>query len=110
MAVLVAEAAQKVAFRLGYPSLREHQLEAVLSFVSGNDVFVVLPTGVWQKPVLCLSTVCVQPAGRVFFFSSAVYCYCRYSFDTCSSNERPSKYMYISRLRLGVRASKMPHL
>ena len=41
MAVLVAEAAQKATFRLGYPSLREHQLEAV----SGSDVFVVLPIG-----------------------------------------------------------------
>ena len=39
---LVAEAAQKAALRLGYPSLRE---EAVVSFVSGKDVFVVLPTG-----------------------------------------------------------------
>ena len=41
---LVTEAAQKVALRLGYPSLCEHQLEAVLTFVSGKDVFVVVPT------------------------------------------------------------------
>ena len=45
MAVLISEAAQKAAFRLGYPTLREHQLEAVVSFVLGSDVFVVLPTG-----------------------------------------------------------------
>ena len=32
---IMAEAAQKAALRLGYPSLREHQLEAVISFVSG---------------------------------------------------------------------------
>ena len=42
MAVLISEAAHKAAFRLGYPSLREHQLEAVVSFVLGSDVFVVI--------------------------------------------------------------------
>ena len=33
---LEAEAAQKAAVRLGYPSLREQQLEAIVSFISGN--------------------------------------------------------------------------
>ena len=42
MAVLISEAAQKAAFRLGYPTLREHQLEAVVYFVLGSDVFVVI--------------------------------------------------------------------
>ena len=31
--------------RLGYPSLRENQYKAVFSFLNGNDVFVILPTG-----------------------------------------------------------------
>ena len=41
---LEAEAAQKAALCLGYPSLREQHLEAIVSFVSGKDVFVMLPT------------------------------------------------------------------
>lgn len=49
---LVTEAAQKVALRLGYPSLCEHQLEVVVSFVSGKDGFVVLPTG-YGKSLWC---------------------------------------------------------
>ena len=36
VAVLVSEAAHKAAFRLGYPT---HQLEAVVYFVLGSDVF-----------------------------------------------------------------------
>ena len=45
MATLITEAARQAALKLGYPSLREHQLEAITSFVQGSDVFVVLPTG-----------------------------------------------------------------
>ena len=36
---------RKAAASLGYPLLREEQELAILSFVSGNDVFVSLPTG-----------------------------------------------------------------
>ena len=36
---------RKAASSLGYPLLREEQELAILSFVSGNDVFVSLPTG-----------------------------------------------------------------
>jgi RecQ family ATP-dependent DNA helicase len=35
----------EVARELGYPSLSTHQQEAILKFVSGTDVLVVLPTG-----------------------------------------------------------------
>ena len=33
------------ARQLGYDSLKEKQLEAIVSFVRGNDTFVSLPTG-----------------------------------------------------------------
>ena len=40
------EAANKAAVRLGYPlGLKKEQLEVVVKFLSGRDVFAVLPTG-----------------------------------------------------------------
>ena len=43
------EAALKVAVaRLGDTELRDKQREAIESFVSGKDVFVALPYGVWK--------------------------------------------------------------
>ncbi len=33
------------AGKLGYRKLKEHQLQVILAFVEGNDVFGVLPTG-----------------------------------------------------------------
>ena len=41
----IQEAVAHAALALGYPSLREKQVEVVESFVRGNDVFGVLPTG-----------------------------------------------------------------
>ncbi len=32
------------AGKLGYRKLKEHQLQVILAFVEGNDVFGVLPT------------------------------------------------------------------
>ena len=63
---LVAEAAQKAAVCLGYPSLREHQLEAVVSFVSGKDVFCRVDDRIQQELVLCLSTTGVRSTGGFF--------------------------------------------
>ncbi len=37
-------AAVRSARKLGYSRLKEHQLQVILSFVEGNDVFGVLPT------------------------------------------------------------------
>ena len=34
-----------VASSLGYPTLREQQLRVLLSYIRGNDVFAVPPTG-----------------------------------------------------------------
>ena len=34
-----------VASSLGYPTLSEQQLRVLLSYIRGNDVFAVLPTG-----------------------------------------------------------------
>ena len=33
------------AAKLGFADLKSHQLEVILAFVTGNDVFAVLPTG-----------------------------------------------------------------
>jgi len=35
----------EVASQLGYPSLKPLQLEVIMNFISGRDVFAVLPTG-----------------------------------------------------------------
>ena len=34
-----------VTSSLGYPTLREQQLRVLLSYIRGNNVFAVLPTG-----------------------------------------------------------------
>ena len=33
------------AVSVGYPELKRQQLEAMIAFMSGKDVFVILPTG-----------------------------------------------------------------
>ena len=33
------------AAKLGFADLKSHQLEVILAFITGNDVFAVLPTG-----------------------------------------------------------------
>ena len=39
------EAASSAARRLGYEQLKDEQLKVVVAFLSGKDVFAVLPTG-----------------------------------------------------------------
>ena len=41
----LAQIAIEAARRLGYDGLKKKQLEAVVSFLQGNDTFVALPTG-----------------------------------------------------------------
>lgn len=42
---MVKEAALAAARSLGVPPLKEKQMEALISFASGKDTFVSLPTG-----------------------------------------------------------------
>ena len=35
----------RAAKKLGYSNLRENQLNGIKSFIQGNDVFIILPTG-----------------------------------------------------------------
>ena len=60
---IIVRAGQK----LGYSSLRENQLQAVRSFMEGNDVFVILPTGSGKS--LCFS---VLPIAFDFLFERVV--------------------------------------
>ena len=39
------KAANAAASKLGYPALKPEQLQVVVEFLSGKDVFAVLPTG-----------------------------------------------------------------
>ena len=41
----IAESVRESAKELGYDRLKEKQLEAAMSVLSGNDTFVSLPTG-----------------------------------------------------------------
>ena len=41
----IQETARTAARELGYPDLKPEQLDVVKTFVSGRDVFAVLPTG-----------------------------------------------------------------
>ena len=42
---VILEAVQNAAKTLGYSTLKEKQKDVILNFLSGNDVFAVLPTG-----------------------------------------------------------------
>ena len=44
--VEVENECEVVTSSLGYSTLREHQIRVMSSFVRGNDVFGVLPTGI----------------------------------------------------------------
>ena len=45
--------------RLGYESMKEHQRKVIESFVEGNDVFAVLPTGYGKSLCyFCLPYLC----------------------------------------------------
>ena len=39
------KAANAAASKLGYPALKPERLQVVVEFLSGKDVFAVLPTG-----------------------------------------------------------------
>lgn len=54
----VREEIEKGAAALGYASVKPKQLEAVTSFLGGNDVFISLPTGYGKRFCYgCLPTV-----------------------------------------------------
>lgn len=39
------------AQRLGYSTLKDKQLEAIVTFVQGNDCFIALPTGYGKSAI-----------------------------------------------------------
>ena len=49
VSVLTVKELEQIAIesarRLGYDGLKDKQLEAIVSFLQGNDTFVALPTG-----------------------------------------------------------------
>jgi superfamily II DNA helicase RecQ len=49
---------EQAAASLGYSQLKHEQLEAMMEFVSGKDVFVVLPTGFGEFDI-CQHATCV---------------------------------------------------
>ena len=51
----LSSAANEAALKLGYASLRPEQLEVVIQFLSGRDVFAVLPTGFGKS--LCFAVL-----------------------------------------------------
>ena len=50
---VILDTVRKAATSLGYPQLKKEQEVAIVSFVSGNDVFVSLPTA------LCVCQNCL---------------------------------------------------
>ena len=56
---IIVKAAQSAAKDLGYKYLKEKQLEVLVNFLSGNDVFAVLPTGYGKSLCYtCLPKAC----------------------------------------------------
>jgi len=55
MTTKIDEAVAHAALALSYPNLRNKQVEVVGSFVSGNDVYGVLPTGYGKACVMGVS-------------------------------------------------------
>ena len=43
--------------KLGYGALKREQYQIVKGFVCGNDVFGVLPTGIWKISLLRMFTL-----------------------------------------------------
>ena len=46
-AVEIEKILQQAVLSLGYSELKQHQMDAVVQFVSGRDVFVALPYWLW---------------------------------------------------------------
>jgi len=63
---LLVEIVAKVGVELGYSNLKTEQMEAMLKFLQGQDVFVVLPMG-YRKSLCyaCLPLVFDQVFGRL---------------------------------------------
>ena len=56
--VSVLDAAHDAAASLGYNTLRQQQEEVICNFMSGSDVFAVLPTGFGKSVCyICLPAV-----------------------------------------------------
>ncbi len=56
----VAAAISDSARQLGIESLKDKQLEAVLKFVEGHDIFVSLPIyWIWKIYHICRSATCI---------------------------------------------------
>jgi len=73
----LAQIAIEAARRLGYNGLKKKQLEAVVSFLQGNDTFVALPTG---------------------YGKSLIYAVLPYSFDRIKGS-----YAYVAIFRMARR-------
>jgi len=60
------EIVAKIVVELGYSSLKSEQMQAILKFLQGQDVFVVLPTR-YRKSLCyaCLPLVFDQIFGRL---------------------------------------------
>ncbi len=70
MAISLREAANEAVARLGYDrGMKEEQLEITTKFLSGRDVFAILPTGFGKS--LCYAFLPL--AFFLFFFPQCVY-------------------------------------
>ena len=78
--------ATNVARKIGYNELKDLQLEVILAFVSGNDVFAFYP--------LVSVKVCVMHACQDFsiFYTSQGHINCHCCYATNSNNGRPGKW------------------
>ena len=82
-------------YELKYERLNELQLEVIVGILTGQDVFVVLPTRLWEKPLLWLL------ASRFWYSAQTIASICSHSTNSC--NKGSSSFCYI----INVQSAKL---
>ena len=81
--------ARAATAKLGNPELKPQQQEVVVEFISGRDVFAVLPTGYGKSLLFRIASYCIRP----FRGLQRKECHCCSSIPFNSHHERSGKLL-----------------